>query len=338
MTKQELKDKLLRTDLFVDNSYLDQYIQLVYDYKTDAAYTEIHHILQRNYYKYTNQQLDNSKSNTVRLAYKDHCKAHWLLYFCTTGYLKQANEASIMYIGRMYKKLTGKTKHKFDFRQKDFELLQKYMDDVIQDENSRYWPAEDVQFLQNNYGSYGSGPYCAEKLGKPLRAINEKAKCLGLTNNTPKWTEDEIAIIIKYYPVEGDQVYLRIPAHSKAACRAKAKELSIKTINHYWTDKETQILKINYPLVGPVGCSKLLPWRTPNKCAHKADRLGLVYENNPQRVWTESKLAILLQNKSSKISELKKLLGFKYSTIKKKLIELNLYNEQIHCSRHKRSS
>ena len=76
MTKQELKDKLLRTDLFVDNSYLDQYIQLVYEYKTDAAYTEIHHILQRNYYKYTNQQLDNSKSNTVRLAYKDHCKAH----------------------------------------------------------------------------------------------------------------------------------------------------------------------------------------------------------------------------------------------------------------------
>ena len=39
----------------------------------------------------------------------------------------------------MYKKLTGKEKHKFDFVQYDFELLQTYMNDIIQDKDSKYW-------------------------------------------------------------------------------------------------------------------------------------------------------------------------------------------------------
>ena len=336
--KNVLKQKLLNTGLFLDNEYLDEYINLVLSNNITIGYTEKHHILQRNYFKKSGLPLDNSPDNLITLSYCDHCKAHWLLYFCTTGYLKKANEASIRYIVEMYKVLTGKDRNKFEFNDSDFQLLQNYMTSIVNDENSRYWTEAEVDYLKKNYCGYGTGPKCAKYLNKPINLVNEKARLLGLSNNCPDWTEAEIETLYKYYPIEGDKVYLRIPLHSKDACRGKAKQLKIRTKNHYWIDKETQILKINYPLAGPVGCSKLLPGRTPNKCAHKAARLGLAYENNPQKVWTESKLAILLQNKSSKISELKKLLGFKYSTIKKKLIELNLYNEQIHCSRHKRSS
>lgn len=336
--KNVLKQKLLNTGLFLDNEYLDEYINLVLSNNITIGYTEKHHILQRNYFKKSGLPLDNSPDNLITLSYCDHCKAHWLLYFCTTDYLKKANEASIRYIVEMYKVLTGKDRNKFEFNDYDFQLLQSYMTSIVNDENSRYWTEAEVDYLKKNYCGYGTGPKCAKYLNKPINLVNEKARLLGLSKNCPDWTEAEIEILYKYYPIEGDKVYLRIPLHSKDACRGKAKQLKIRTKNHYWTDKETQILKINYPLAGPVGCSKLLPGRTPNKCAHKAARLGLAYENNPQKVWTESKLAILLQNKSSKISELKKLLGFKYSTIKKKLIELNLYNEQIHCSRHKRSS
>ena len=63
MTKQELKDKLLNTAYFINNKYLDQYIQLVYNYNTDEAYTEKHHILQRCYYKYSNIPIDNDENN-----------------------------------------------------------------------------------------------------------------------------------------------------------------------------------------------------------------------------------------------------------------------------------
>lgn len=336
--KNVLKQKLLNTGLFLDNEYLDEYINLVLSNNITVGYTEKHHILQRNYFKKSGLPVDNSPDNLITLSYCDHCKAHWLLYFCTTGYLKKANEASIRYIVEMYKVLTGKDRNKFEFNDSDFQLLQSYMISIVNDENSRYWTEAEVDYLKKNYCGYGTGPKCAKYLNKPINLVNEKARLLGLSNNCPDWTEAEIETLYKYYPIEGDKVYLRIPLHSKDACRGKAKQLKIRTKNHYWTDKETQILKINYPLAGPVGCSKLLPGRTPNKCAHKAARLGLVYENNPQKVWTEAKLTVLFQNKSSKISELKKLLGFKYSTIKKKLIELNLYNEQIHCSRHKRSS
>lgn len=85
----------------------------------------------------------------------------------------------------MYKKLTCKEKHKFDFVQDDFELLQKYMNDIIQDKDSKYWSTDEIQFLKDNYGEYGSGLYCAKVLNKTIRQVNKKAKQLGIANNCP---------------------------------------------------------------------------------------------------------------------------------------------------------
>ena len=337
IAKDELKQKLLNTGLFLNNKYLDEYLNLMLKNNTNVGYVEKHHILQRSYFKKNKLPIDNSDSNIANLSYRDHCKAHWLLYFCTVDYLKKANAHSVRYIVEMYKVLTGKDKNKFDFVDEDFQLLQNYMLTIINDEDSRYWTEIEIAYLKENYYGYGAGPKCAEYLNKPVNLINEKARKLGLANECPNWTAAELDILFKYYPIEGTKVYKRISKHSEAACRAKALQLKIRTKNHYWTEEEISILKANFPLVGSAGCSKLLN-RNKNECKHKAARLGLVYENNPQKVWTESKLAILLQNKSSKISELMKLLGFRYSTIKKKLIELNLYNEQLHCSRNKRSS
>ncbi len=47
MTKQELKIKLLNTSLFIDNNYLQEYLNLVDNYITTEDYTEKHHILPR---------------------------------------------------------------------------------------------------------------------------------------------------------------------------------------------------------------------------------------------------------------------------------------------------
>ena len=320
--KNVLKQKLLNTGLFLDNEYLDEYINLVLSNNITVGYTEKHHILQRNYFKKSGLPLDNSPDNLITLSYCDHCKAHWLLYFCTTGYLKKANEASIRYIVEMYKVLTGKDRNKFEFNDSDFQLLQSYMTSIVNDENSRYWTEAEVAYLKKNYCGYGTGPKCAKYLNKPINLVNEKARLLGLSKNCPDWTEAEIEILYKYYPIEGDKVYLRIPLHSKDACRGKAKQLKIRTKNHYWTPDEISILKLNFPLVGPTGCSKLLN-RNKTECKHKADRLGLIYTNNPQKVWTDEKLKLLLENKDAGISKLVQILGLSRGCIYKKLKEIS---------------
>ena len=71
-----LKEKLLKTGYFIDNEYLANYIKLVENYITDKLYTERHHILQRAYFELNGLEVDNSKTNIVKLAYADHCKAH----------------------------------------------------------------------------------------------------------------------------------------------------------------------------------------------------------------------------------------------------------------------
>ena len=320
--KNVLKQKLLNTGLFLDNEYLDEYINLVLSSNITVGYTEKHHILQRNYFKKSGLPLDNSPDNLITLSYCDHCKAHWLLYFCTTDYLKKANEASIRYIVEMYKVLTGKDRNKFEFNDYDFQLLQSYMTSIVNDENSRYWTEAEVDYLKKNYCGYGTGPKCAKYLNKPINLVNEKARLLGLSKNCPDWTEAEIEILYKYYPIEGDKVYLRIPLHSKDACRGKAKQLKIRTKNHYWTPDEISILKLNFPLVGPTGCSKLLN-RNKTECKHKADRLGLIYTNNPQKVWTDEKLKLLLENKDAGISKLVQILDLSRGCIYKKLKEIS---------------
>ena len=320
--KNVLKQKLLNTGLFLDNEYLDEYINLVLSNNITIGYTEKHHILQKNYFKKSGLPVDNSPDNLITLSYCDHCKAHWLLYFCTTGYLKKANEASIRYIVEMYKVLTGKDRNKFEFNDYDFQLLQSYMTSIVNDENSRYWTEAEVAYLKKNYCGYGTGPKCAKYLNKPINLVNEKARLLGLSKNCPDWTEAEIEILYKYYPIEGDKVYLRIPLHSKDACRGKAKQLKIRTKNHYWTPDEISILKLNFPLVGPTGCSKLLN-RNKTECKHKAARLGLIYTNNPQKVWTDEKLKLLLENKDAGISKLIQILGLSRGCIYKKLKEIN---------------
>ena len=320
--KNVLKQKLLDTGLFLANEYLDEYINLVLSNNITVGYTEKHHILQRNYFKKSGLPVDNSPDNLITLSYCDHCKAHWLLYFCTTGYLKKANEASIRYIVEMYKVLTGKDRNKFEFNDSDFQLLQSYMTSIVNDENSRYWTEAEVEYLKKNYCGYGTGLKCAKYLNKPINLVNEKARLLGLSKNCPDWTEAEIEILYKYYPIEGDKVYLRIPLHSKDACRGKAKQLKIRTKNHYWTPDEISILKLNFPLVGPTGCSKLLN-RNKTECKHKADRLGLIYTNNPQKVWTDEKLKLLLENKDAGISKLVQILGLSRGCIYKKLKEIS---------------
>ena len=51
IAKEYLKAKLLATNLFIDNSYLDDYLTLVYSYDTSLSigYSEVHHVIPVSY-------------------------------------------------------------------------------------------------------------------------------------------------------------------------------------------------------------------------------------------------------------------------------------------------
>jgi hypothetical protein len=82
---QKIKEVLLATTQFLDNSYLDKYVQLIYDNlhtKKETAKTQQHHILPKCYFKFIGKPCDNSKTNLVHLLYVDHIRAHYFLSQC----------------------------------------------------------------------------------------------------------------------------------------------------------------------------------------------------------------------------------------------------------------
>lgn len=96
-----LKQKMLNTNNFIDNEYLDLYINLILknEYTPVIKFkTQRHHILPRSFFKLNNLPLDDSNSNVVNLFYKDHVLAHYYLSLCTFDKLKYANQNAIYHV------------------------------------------------------------------------------------------------------------------------------------------------------------------------------------------------------------------------------------------------
>lgn len=95
----DYKTKLLATNYFIDNEYLNSYCQLVLDnYATKKVKytTQTHHILPRCYFNLVGLPIDNSHSNLVELSHYDHALAHYYLCFCTVGEFKYKLRCAFM--------------------------------------------------------------------------------------------------------------------------------------------------------------------------------------------------------------------------------------------------
>jgi len=92
MDLQDLKQKLLSTNLVIDNEYLEKYIKLLFqNLTTEKEYgkTQKHHIFPKCLSKILNIPIDNT---VVNLCYKDHILAHYyLIYAANNTQLKTAN-------------------------------------------------------------------------------------------------------------------------------------------------------------------------------------------------------------------------------------------------------
>lgn len=196
MTKQEF----LQTGYFIDNKYLDQYLELIEKPFYFTTEYEEHHIIPVSYYKIvhkckTRKEAEKIADNRkVKLTIADHCTAHWLLYKCTRGLLKELN-------GKAFIRMTGKKILKA-LTKTEYTKLLKNKQQVIQQIGG--WKISELVWLQNNYSKY-TAVYCASKLHKSVSAVENRLYRLNLKKRSysaktqRNWEEQDLKFLIDNY-------------------------------------------------------------------------------------------------------------------------------------------
>lgn len=292
LTKQELKEKLLQSKQlagkYIDNEYLDRYLDLITSPTVIQGYSELHHIQPRSYFKYNNLVIDSSTDNIVRLVYKDHIKAHYYLYYCTTDKLQTANAAMVM----SSVKLLSKNKKLTDLTETDFIEVQEYIDAIRNDTNSKYWTDEELTILLHLTPRSSNKKRDDFKIlfpNKTYEQVLSKAVLLGIKIGTIPWTTEEDNLLKQYFPIIGQAVINYLPNRTVQACARRARLLGLKH-SLIWTKEELATLIKYYSEEGG-NVAKRLPNRNSITCKMKAKELGLVYKNT----WTEKQVQILKQ-------------------------------------------
>lgn len=106
-----------------------------------------------------------------------------------------------------------------------------------------------------------------------------------------EWTEDEIEILKKWYPIEGYKVESRLSGRTKQAVITQAYKLGLKAPDDLWTEKENNILKEYYPIEGSKVIDRLTKRRSKGAINLQASKLGLKIHNC--KPWTEEEIEIL---------------------------------------------
>lgn len=268
IAKEKIRQYLLTSfEGFVDSSNLTEYLEFIEACQSNKTglmeYSEKHHIIPVSCYKiryackdrYEALRYANSDpfNTLLSLSYKDHCKAHYLLYFCTEGQLQKLMATPLDKLLKVIK--PTETGYIRCLRNKqislmltddDFELLQQYKNQMYNNENSKYWtPYEDAIIKQ--YYSRGSLKLLHEYLPhRSIEAIRDHAtKRLNLHTDY-EWTDEELDILHTYYKAEGRNIVNRLPKRNWRAITTQACLLGIHTKN-YWTEPEIQILIEFYP-------------------------------------------------------------------------------------------
>ena len=80
-----IKEKLTNTNLFIENEYLEKYLELIENNKSTKRQrfkTQKHHIVPRSICLLYNFDFIDDSCNIVNLLYKDHILAHYYLSLC----------------------------------------------------------------------------------------------------------------------------------------------------------------------------------------------------------------------------------------------------------------
>lgn len=260
MTFTDLKQSLITNYNFIDNSYLDDYINLILNADLiSGGYREYHHLIPVVFYKekyklnsrkeaekIANEDINNI---VIHLLYKDHCRAHYDLYFCTFGTVKYQNATafiSMIHATKRYSRNELPVLSKLDY-----DELQLCMDNIKNDPASKYFSESEITFLIENVKDLGTAK-CAEILKRPRPVISKLSVSLGLTESTgPRidWSDTE-----KLWLKENIKKYSRkecaeILGKSEASIHAMEQRLGIsggRISAIKWTEAEDIWLLNNY--------------------------------------------------------------------------------------------
>ncbi len=303
-----LKEKLLSTEYFIDNNYLDKYIDLCNNgskVKT-TTYSELHHILQFSYFTLINNIANKAdrnklrkssikigtpeynnitKNNQVYLSYYSHCLAHYYLYQCTTGKLKQDNEIAFC-------KMTDRNLQLRNCSDSEIKNLLLELDNLRNDPKSLAYKNKCIDIAVENY--YAKGGYKLVQSELLKLNINSTKGCIKARANKLNirgaryiegWTDDELLVIKEKYPVGGYTLCKQyLPKRSKFAIQARAKYLNIlapgaSKANASWTADEDEIIKKYYSIGGTKLCKKYLINRSEKAIKHRANEKLKIFKN-----------------------------------------------------------
>ena len=88
MDKQELAQKLIDSGCFIQNEFLQKYIDLIFDNRLDKhipGFSQCHHGFPKNVSKVMGIEPDNSKSNLFEIKFSVHILAHLYLALCASN-------------------------------------------------------------------------------------------------------------------------------------------------------------------------------------------------------------------------------------------------------------
>lgn len=95
------------------------------------------------------------------------------------------------------------------------------------------WTQDDIKLLKRLYPR-GNTRMIAEKLGRPLTAVRQKAYDMGMKTEVYNyWTEDDLEILTRLYPeMETDELARRF-SRSAGSIKTKARQLGLKKSQSY---------------------------------------------------------------------------------------------------------
>lgn len=232
-----LKEYLLSLGCFIDNQFLDEYLELVRQPFSNFSYSEKHHIIPVSFY-ITDYSVDrhlveaialkDPNNKLVRLSYSDHFYAHWLLYKCTTGKVKSANAKTIIAMSK-----------KEDVINLSHEEIRKIKSE-IKKELDYYWSQEDDEFLKANYKKLNISEI-AKVLDKTHKATQARIVRLQLSNR--HWTTKEVAWLTENYNKVGIAEAARYLNRTASSIEHKVNRLKIS--DRQWKKEDVEWLVKN---------------------------------------------------------------------------------------------
>lgn len=257
-----MRNILIQNYGFVDNEYLDLYLNLIANPPhRNSTYIEGHHVIPVAYYKekygvdtrshrheadrYANSDENNS---IVFLSFADHCKAHWLLANCTTGKLRSANinylQLTLGGLQKIDKQLWLKRRKGFilsGLTEAEYEMLQQQVD-KLKSLDPRFWTADQIKWLQENRQKYNLAEL-AEQLGKSRNAVHSQLAKLGIKKI---WhTDEENIALLEYSKTHTAKECAERFNVSKASIIKRWRELGFKKHTFVWTPEKDAWLREN---------------------------------------------------------------------------------------------